>query len=80
VRHVCNVIHAAHDMKLLTDNPDQRDLWWNDWDAHWKTAVDVIVRMAIPEIPFSHTATAVASRPCASSASPTTCRAPSSTA
>ena len=48
----------SHGMKLLTDHPDQRDLWWNDWDAHWKTAVDEIVRMATPVIHFRRTATA----------------------
>jgi cytochrome P450 len=48
----------SHGMKLLTEHPDQRDLWWNDWDAHWKTAVDEIVRMATPVIHFRRTATA----------------------
>ncbi|MFZ4718616.1 MAG: cytochrome P450 [Ilumatobacteraceae bacterium] len=47
----------SHGMKLLTDNPDQRDLWWNNWDQHTKTAVEEIVRYATPVIHFRRTAT-----------------------
>jgi len=48
----------SHGMKLLTDHRDQRDLWWNNWDTHTKTAVDEIVRYATPVIHFRRTATA----------------------
>ncbi|MFM8266485.1 MAG: cytochrome P450 [Ilumatobacteraceae bacterium] len=47
----------SHGMYQLTRNPDQRDLWWNDWDAHTRTAVDEIVRFATPVIHFRRTAT-----------------------
>ncbi len=47
----------SHGLKLLTDNPGERDLWWNNWDAHTKTAVDEIVRYATPVINFRRTAT-----------------------
>ena len=47
----------AHGMHLLTQHPDQRDLWWNNWDAHTKTAVDEIVRYATPVVHFRRTAT-----------------------
>ena len=42
----------AHGMKLLTDFPDQRRLWFDDFDAHAKTAVDEIVRYATPGDPL----------------------------
>ena len=45
----------AHGMKLLTDNPDQRRLWFNDYDGHVKTAVDEIVRCSTPVIHFRRT-------------------------
>jgi methyl-branched lipid omega-hydroxylase len=45
----------AHGMKLLTDNPDQRTLWFSDYDAHAKTAVDEIVRCSTPVIHFRRT-------------------------
>jgi hypothetical protein len=45
-------------MKLLTDNPDQRRIWWDDFDGVAKTAVEEIVRMASPVISFRRTATA----------------------
>ncbi|MEN9643617.1 MAG: hypothetical protein RL238_286 [Actinomycetota bacterium] len=47
----------SHGMKLLTDHRDQRDLWWNDFDTHTKTAVDEIVRYATPVVHFRRTAT-----------------------
>jgi len=47
----------SHGMHLLTTHPDQRDLWWNDFDAHTRTAVDEIVRMASPVVHFRRTAT-----------------------
>ncbi len=48
----------SHGMHLLTQHPDQRDLWWNDFDTHTRTAVDEIVRMASPVVHFRRTATA----------------------
>jgi len=48
----------THGMKALTDHPDQRDLWWSDYDTHAKTAVEEIVRWASPVIHFRRTATA----------------------
>ena len=47
----------SHGMKLLTDNPDQRKIWFDDFDAHNRTAVEEIVRMATPVIHFRRTAT-----------------------
>ena len=48
----------AHGLKLLTDHPDQRDLWFGDYDAHKRTATEEIVRMASPVIHFRRTVTA----------------------
>jgi methyl-branched lipid omega-hydroxylase len=45
-------------MKLLTDHPDQRRIWWDDFDGVAKTAVEEIVRVASPVINFRRTATA----------------------
>ena len=47
----------SHGMHLLTTHPDQRALWWDNWDANTRTAVDEIVRMATPVIHFRRTAT-----------------------
>jgi cytochrome P450 len=47
----------SHGMKLLTDHPDQRDIWWNDFDKNTKTAVEEIVRYSSPVIHFRRTAT-----------------------
>ncbi|MGZ4671672.1 MAG: cytochrome P450 [Ilumatobacteraceae bacterium] len=46
----------AHGMKLLTDFPDQRRTWFDNFDAHTKTAVDEIVRYSTPVIHFRRTA------------------------
>ena len=46
----------AHGMKLLTDHPDQRKLWFDDFAGHTKTAVDEIVRCSTPVIHFRRTA------------------------
>ena len=46
----------SHGMHLLTQHPDQRRLWWDNWDTHTKTAVDEIVRYATPVIHFRRTA------------------------
>jgi methyl-branched lipid omega-hydroxylase len=48
----------SHGMKLLTDHPDQRKIWMDDFDGVAPTAVDEIVRMASPVIHFRRTATA----------------------
>jgi cytochrome P450 len=48
----------SHGMKALTDFPDQRELWWNDFETHTRTAVDEIVRWATPVVHFRRTATA----------------------
>jgi len=45
----------AHGMKMLTDSPDQRRLWFDAYEEHTKTAVDEIVRCATPVIHFRRT-------------------------
>lgn len=40
----------SHGLLELTRHPDQRDLWWSDFDAHAKTAAEEIVRWASPVI------------------------------
>ena len=47
----------SHGMKLLTDNPDQRKIWFDDFDTHTKSAVEEIVRFATPVIHFRRTVT-----------------------
>jgi cytochrome P450 len=47
----------SHGLKALTDNPDQRQLWWDNFDAHTKTAVEEIVRYSSPVVHFRRTAT-----------------------
>jgi cytochrome P450 len=47
----------SHGMKALTEHPDQRDLWFGDFEAHSRTAVEEIVRWATPVIHFRRTAT-----------------------
>ena len=47
----------AHGMRELTLNPDQRALWYGDFETHTKTAVEEIVRYATPVIHFRRTAT-----------------------
>ena len=47
----------SHGMKLLTDHPDQKDIWFNDFEANTKTAVEEIVRYATPVIHFRRTVT-----------------------
>ena len=42
----------SHGMKALTDFPDQRELLYNDFDAHSKTAVEEIVRWGTPGDPL----------------------------
>jgi cytochrome P450 len=48
----------SHGMRLLTLHPDQKALWWNDFDRHAKPAIEEIVRFATPVIHFRRTATA----------------------
>jgi len=47
----------THGMLALTQNPDQRKTWFDNFDAHGKTAVEEIVRWATPVIHFRRTAT-----------------------
>ncbi|MCE9623465.1 MAG: cytochrome P450 [Actinomycetia bacterium] len=47
----------SHGMHLLTQHRDQREVWWNDFEANSRTAVDEIVRYATPVIHFRRTAT-----------------------
>ena len=45
-------------MAALTDHPDQRQIWWEDFATVAPTAVEEIVRWATPVIHFRRTATA----------------------
>ncbi len=47
----------AHGMRELTLNPDQRRIWFDDFETHTRTAVEEIVRCATPVIHFRRTAT-----------------------
>jgi methyl-branched lipid omega-hydroxylase len=47
----------SHGMQALTKHPDQRDVWFNDFEANSRTAVEEIVRWATPVIHFRRTAT-----------------------
>ena len=47
----------SHGMRALTTFPDQRAIWFDDFEAHTKTAVEEIVRYATPVIHFRRTAT-----------------------
>jgi cytochrome P450 len=47
----------SHGLKALTDHPDQRDLWFGDFENQTRTAVEEIVRWASPVIHFRRTAT-----------------------
>ena len=47
----------SHGMKMLTDNPDQRELLMSDLDAHLPNTVEEIVRMASPVRHFRRTVT-----------------------
>ncbi len=46
----------SHGMRALTKYPDQRKIWFDDFETHTKTAVDEIVRWATPVIHFRRTA------------------------
>lgn len=47
----------SHGMKAFTDFPDQRELLFNDFETHAKTAIEEIVRWGTPVIHFRRTAT-----------------------
>ncbi|MFC5748605.1 cytochrome P450 [Actinomadura rugatobispora] len=47
----------SHGLKLLTDNPGQRELLLDDFDGRVAGAVEEIVRMATPVIQFRRTVT-----------------------
>jgi cytochrome P450 len=47
----------SHAMLALTEHPDQRRIWFDDFEANSKTAVEEIVRWATPVINFRRTAT-----------------------
>src|SRR5437016_7875766 len=47
----------SHGMKALTDHPEQRKIWVDDFDRVSPTAVEEIVRWATPVINFRRTAT-----------------------
>jgi methyl-branched lipid omega-hydroxylase len=47
----------SHGMKMLTEHPDQRKLWVDDFEAVSPTAVEEIVRWSTPVINFRRTAT-----------------------
>jgi cytochrome P450 len=47
----------SHGMHLLTQHPDQRALWYDNFDANTRTAVDEIVRYSTPVVHFRRTAT-----------------------
>ncbi len=46
----------SHGMKALTDHPDQRQVWMQDFELVSPTAVEEIVRWATPVIHFRRTA------------------------
>ena len=45
----------SHGMKVLTDLPDQKAIWWNDFEGVNRTAVEEIVRWASPVIHMRRT-------------------------
>jgi methyl-branched lipid omega-hydroxylase len=47
----------SHGMRALTQFPDQRELWFNNFETHTRTAVDEIVRYSTPVIHFRRTVT-----------------------
>jgi cytochrome P450 len=47
----------SHGMRALTLHPEQRRLWWDDFDGLSRTATEEIVRWASPVIHFRRTAT-----------------------
>jgi methyl-branched lipid omega-hydroxylase len=47
----------SHGLHILTNNAEQRDLLYGNYETHMRTAVDEIVRYATPVIHFRRTAT-----------------------
>jgi cytochrome P450 len=47
----------SHGMRALTLYPDQRKIWWDDFQTHTRTAVDEMVRWASPVIYMRRVAT-----------------------
>src|SRR4029079_5779390 len=47
----------SHGVLELTRHPDQKSLWWSDFDAHAKTAAEELVRWASPVIYMRRTVT-----------------------
>jgi len=47
----------SHGLRLLTENPDQKALWFSDYERHAATAVEEIVRVASPVMWMRRTAT-----------------------
>ena len=47
----------SHGLQAFTDFPEQRDLWFGDFETHNRTAVEEIVRWATPVIHFRRTVT-----------------------
>ncbi len=47
----------AHGLHWMTQNPEQRDWWWDDFDARAPQAVEEIVRYASPVMHFRRTCT-----------------------
>jgi cytochrome P450 len=47
----------SHGLKALTDHPEQRRRWFEDFETHQRTAVDELVRWATPVIHFRRTVT-----------------------
>lgn len=48
----------SHGLHALTQFPDQRRMWFDDFETHTRTAVEEIVRYSTPVIHFRRTATA----------------------
>lgn len=44
-------------IKRLTENPDQRKILWDNYDDHWKTAIEEMARLQTPAMYFRRTAT-----------------------
>ena len=47
----------SHGVLALSRYPEQREIWWNDFDKHTQTAVEEIVRWASPVVYMRRTAT-----------------------
>jgi cytochrome P450 len=47
----------SHGVLALTRYPEQRQIWWNDFEAHTQTAVEEIVRWASPVVYMRRTTT-----------------------